>query len=221
MKKGMGKTLRGILIVILLALIAFSGYNIYKIISDYHEIDVVAEEAVEKYVYVDEDDFPKVDFAALQATNSDVVAWIYIPDTNVSFPVVKGPSNFTYLNLDYQGNYSIAGSIFMDIACSSDFSDAETLLYGHNMHNGAMFGRLKKFKDSGYLEAHKDVFVLLPSGETLKYSSSVGKYISINDDVYNVPKYGDSPETLVLSTCTDDSSDTERFVLICNYEGKV
>ena len=97
---------------------------------------MVADEAVEKYVYVDEDDFPKVDFESLQATNSDVVAWLYIPDTNVNFPVVKGPSNYTYLNLNYEGNYSISGSIFMDIACSSDFSDAETLLYGHNMHNG-------------------------------------------------------------------------------------
>ena len=219
--KGLGKTLRTILIVILLALIVFSGYNIYKIIMNYHAIDVVADEAVEKYVYVDEDDFPNVDFKALKEANSEVVAWIYIPDTNVNFPVVKGPSNFTYLNLDYKGNYSIAGSIFMDIACSSDFSDIETLLYGHNMHNGAMFGRLKKFNDAKYLEAHKDVFILLPSGDTLKYSASVGKYISINDDVYVLPKYGDGPETLVLSTCTDDSSDVERFVLICNYEGKL
>lgn len=219
--KGLGRTLRIILIVILLALIAFSGYNIFKIIMNYHEIDVVAEEAVEKYVYVDEDDFPKVDFEALQAVNSDMVAWLYIPDTNVNFPVVQGSSNQTYLTLDYQGNWSIAGSIFMDVACSYDFSDAETLLYGHNMHNGAMFGRLKKFNDGKYLEAHKDVFVLLPTGETMKYSASVGKYISVEDDVYAVPKYGDGPETLVLSTCTDDSSDVERFVLICNYEGKI
>ena len=219
--KGLGRTLRIVLIVVLLALIVFSGYNIFKIIMNYHEIDVVAEEAVEKYVYVDEDDFPKVDFGSLQATNSDVVAWLYIPDTNVNFPVVKGPSNYTYLNLNYEGNYSISGSIFMDIACSSDFSDAETLLYGHNMHNGAMFGRLKKFNDGKYLEAHKDVFVLLPTGETMKYSASVGKYISINDDVYTLPKYGDGPETLVLSTCTDDSSDVERFVLICKYEGNI
>ena len=219
--KGIGKTLSSVLIVILLALIVFSGYNIFKIISNYHAIDVIADEAVEKYIYVDEDDFPKVDFASLQAVNSDVVAWIYIPDTNVNFPVVKGPSNYTYLNLDYTGSYSIAGSIFMDIACSSDFSDIETLLYGHNMHNGAMFGRLKKFNDSQYLEAHKDVFILLPSGETLKYRASAGKYISVNDDVYSLPKQGGEPETLVLSTCTDDSSDVERFVLICDYEGKL
>ena len=217
--KGLGRTLRIVLIVVLLALIVFSGYNIFKIIMNYHEIDVVAEEAVEKYVYVDEDDFPKVDFESLQATNSDVVAWLYIPDTNVNFPVVKGPSNYTYLNLNYEGNYSISGSIFMAIGLDS--RPYTYLLYGHNMHNGAMFGRLKKFNDGKYLEAHKDVFVLLPTGETMKYSASVGKYISINDDVYTLPKYGDGPETLVLSTCTDDSSDVERFVLICKYEGNI
>lgn len=215
------KVMRWALIIVLIGIIAFSGYKIYTIVTDYHEVTVTNEEMREKYVYVDEDNFPKVDFAALQDVNSDVVAWLYIPDTNVSFPVMRGETNFTYLNLDYRGNYSFAGSIFMDVACSADFSDAETMIYGHNMHNGSMFGRLKKFEDAKYLEAHKDVYVLLPTGVTMKYSSSVGKYISINDDVYTLPKYGDGPETLVLSTCTDDSSDVERFVLICNYEGNL
>ena len=219
--KKTASTLRGVLIVILLAIIAFSGYKIYTILSNYHAIDKTNEEAVEKYIYVDEDDFPVVDFAALKADNSDVVAWIYIPDTNVNYPVMQGSTNFVYLDLDYRGYYSIAGSIFMDVHCSYDFTDEETLIYGHNMHNGAMFGKLKKFNDEKYLNAHKDVYILLPTGETLKYSAQVGKYVYINDDIYALPKRGGEPQTLVLSTCTDDSSDTERFVLICNYEGKL
>ena len=214
-------TLTVMIVIVLLAVIGFSGYNIAKIALNYHKIDVANEEIVEKYVYEEKDGFPQVDFATLQADNSDVVGWIYIPDTNVNYPVLKGSSNQVYLTLDFRGNWSIAGSIFMDVLCSSDFSDQETMIYGHNMHNGAMFGRLKKFEDAKYLEAHKDVYILLPDGRTMRYSASVGKYISINDDVYALPKYGEAPETLVLSTCTDDSSDVERFVLICNYEETV
>jgi sortase B len=217
-KKKRYNTFTIILIIILLGVIAFSGYNIAKIAMNYHKIDTANEEIVEKYVYEDTDGFPEVDFATLQGDNSDVRAWIYIPDTNVNYPVLQGSTNNAYLYVDFKGNYSIAGSIFMDVACSPDFSDQETLLYGHNMHNGAMFGRLKKFEDTKYLEAHKDVYVILPDGKKMRYSATVGKYISIEDDVYSLPKYGEGPETLVLSTCTDDSSDVERFVLICNYE---
>lgn len=219
--KKTGSILRTLLIIVLLAVIGFSGYKIFNIVMGYHAIDKTVEEAEEKYIYVDEDGFPEVDFDALRAVNSDIVAWLYIPDTNVNFPVVMGSADYEYLQLDYKGNYSIAGSIFMDVNCSTDFSDEETLLYGHNMHNGAMFGRLKKFEDTKYLEAHKDVYVILMSGQTLKYSASVGKYVSVNDEVYYLPKRGGAPETLVLSTCTDDSSDVERFVLICNYEETV
>ena len=128
-------TLTVMIVIVLLAVIGFSGYNIAKIALNYHKIDVANEEIVEKYVYEEKDGFPQVDFATLQA--------------------------------------------------------------------------------------HKDVYILLPDGRTMRYSASVGKYISINDDVYVLPKYGEAPETLVLSTCTDDSSDVERFVLICNYEETV
>ena len=219
--KKTGSILRTLLIIVLLAVIGFSGYKIFNIVMGYRAIDKTMEEAEEKYIYTDADGFPQVDFESLRAVNSDIVAWLYIPDTNVNFPVVMGSADYEYLQLDYKGNYSIAGSIFMDVNCSADFTDEETLLYGHNMHNGAMFGRLKKFEDTKYLEAHKDVYVILMSGKTLKYSASVGKYVSVNDEVYYLPKRGGEPETLVLSTCTDDSSDVERFVLICNYEETV
>ena len=128
---------------------------------------------------------------------------------------------YVYLTNDYRRQYSFAGAIFMDVACSSDFSDQETMIYGHNMHNGDMFGRLKKFEDDAYREAHSEIYILLPSGDIMKYSARIGEYISVKDDVYSLPKKGDGPETLVLSTCTDDSSDTTRFVLIGDYEDTI
>jgi hypothetical protein len=94
------------------------------------------------------------------------------------------------------------------------------MIYGHNMHNGDMFGRLKKFEDDEYRKAHKDVYVLLPTDEYIHYTAKIGHYISVDDDVYILPQHEGKPKTMVLSTCTDDSSDTERFVLECKYEGR-
>ena len=212
---------RIVLIIILLMIIAFSGYKLFTIFMKYHEVSAANEEMREEYIYIDEEGMPEVDFEKLIDANPDVVGWIYIPDTNVNYPVVKGKDNYVYLTNDYRRQYSFAGAIFMDVACSSDFSDQETMIYGHNMHNGDMFGRLKKFEDDAYREAHREIYILLPSGDIMKYSARIGEYISVKDDVYSLPKKGDGPETLVLSTCTDDSSDTTRFVLIGDYEDTI
>lgn len=214
------KILRLAIIFLLLMVIAFSGYKLYQIFSDYHEVTVANNEVREEYFSISDDGLPQVDFEGLLAMNKQIVGWIYIPDTNVNFPVLRADDNSRYLYADYALRYSFAGSIFMDYRCSADFSDQETMIYGHNMHNGDMFGRLKKFEDPDYLKAHEKVYILLPGDEYLEYKASVGEYISINDDVYELPKKDGDPETLVLSTCTDNSSDTIRFVLKCDYEGK-
>ena len=221
-KKRSTNTLRMAIIIILLLIIAFSGYKIITILLDYHEVTVSNEEVREEFIsgYEGKEGLPEVDFDRLQALNSDIIGWIYIPDTNVDFPILQGSANDSYLYHDYKRNYSFAGSIFMDVRCSADFTDLETMVYGHNMHNGDMFGRLKKYEDTDYLEGHKDVYILLPGNQYIHYLADVGKYVSVNDDIYLLPQTGEAPETLVLSTCTDDSSDVERFVLIASYEGK-
>ena len=225
MKKRSG-TLRTVIIIILLLIIAFSGYKIITILSDYHDVTVANEEVREEYVSSwTEEGLPEVDFEKLQALNPDIVAWIYIPNTNVDFPVLKGSANESYIYHNYKREYSFAGSIFMDYRCSADFTDKETMLYGHNMHNGDMFGRLKKYQDTDYLKSHQDIYILLPGNEMLHYIAEVGGYVSVDDGIYYLPQpvdhSGDDPETLVLSTCTDDSSDTERFVVIANYEDRI
>ena len=218
--KKKGNVITLMIIIVLLAMIGFSGYKIVSIFMDYHEVEVINEEAREEYTHFEEDEFPIVDFDQLVTANNDIVGWLYIPDTNVNFPIVKGEDNYVYLHADYLGRYNFAGSIFMDYRCNSKFKDRETMLYGHNMHSGAMFGRLKKFDDEDYLKAHKEVYVLIPGNKYIRYTVSKAGYINIKDDVYDLPKDDGKPETLVLSTCTDSSSETERFVVICDYEGK-
>lgn len=101
-----------------------------------------------------------VDFSALMSQNSDIYAWIYIPGTNVNYPVCQSyvDDNY-YLDHDVYGNYSFAGAIYSQACNSRDFTDRVTVLYGHNMANGSMFATLHRFADSSFFESHDKIYV--------------------------------------------------------------
>ena len=91
---------------------------------------------------------PQVDFNGLKAINPEVIGWIQIEGTSISYPIMKGKDNDYYLKHTFEGNYNAAGSIFIDYTNNSNFEDCNTIIYGHNMKNGSMFGLLRKhFKD--------------------------------------------------------------------------
>ena len=85
-----------------------------------------------------------VDFNSLKEINSDIVAWIYIKDTDINYPILQTGDNNYYLRRDIYKKYSFCGSIFMDYNNSSDFSDDNTIIYGHNLKNKKMFADLSK-----------------------------------------------------------------------------
>lgn len=91
----------------------------------------------------------------MSALSDDVVAWLTVDDTNIDYPVMQGYDNIEYLNKDPFGKYSIAGSLFLDARNSSDFSDPYSLIYGHHMEYGKMFGALDLFIDKDYFDAHR------------------------------------------------------------------
>ena len=97
-------------------------------------------------------DNPK-NFAKLQKQNPDIHAWISIPGTNIDYPILQSgddtPEDF-YLNHGTNKKYLYAGSIYTQRRNSTDFSDPNTVIYGHNMKNGSMFGTLKKYRDVNY-----------------------------------------------------------------------
>ena len=82
--------------------------------------------------------------------NPDVIAWLEIDNTQIDYLVVQGEDNMYYLNKDAFKNYSIAGALFLDYRNASDFTDFNSIVFGHNMKNGSMFGDLKKFKDKKF-----------------------------------------------------------------------
>lgn len=101
-----------------------------------------------------------IDFANLRVENPDIYAWIYIPDTNVNYPVLQNPTDDSYyLNHDKDGNYSEAGAIYSQLANKTDFSDPVTVLYGHNMNSGGMFATLHYFENKEFFDSHQDMYI--------------------------------------------------------------
>lgn len=103
-----------------------------------------------------------VDFKELMEINPDIYAWIYIPNTNVDYPVAqsaKGESDSFYLDHNVYKNYQFAGTIYSEKHNKKDFSDPVTILYGHNMLNGSMFASLHNFNDKDFFENNNTIFV--------------------------------------------------------------
>ncbi len=90
----------------------------------------------------------------LQKINSDIVAWIEIENTNISYPVLQSSDNYYYLRRNYKRNYSLNGSIFLDKDYSFEKPSTNLLIYGHNMDNGTSFQNLLKYKDKKFYEEH-------------------------------------------------------------------
>ena len=89
-----------------------------------------------------------IDFKSLQQQNSDIYSWVYIPNTNINYPVLQSHlDDNLYLDHDIYKNYSFSGSIYSQICNKRDYSDRVTVLYGHNMANGSMFATLHRFDD--------------------------------------------------------------------------
>ena len=91
----------------------------------------------------------------LQEIAEDAVAWLSIPDTRIDYPLMQGETNDTYINKDPFGNFSLSGSIFLDSRNSGDFTDGYSLVYGHHMDHGAMFGSLDAFYQPDYFRSHR------------------------------------------------------------------
>ena len=145
----MKRRLCGLLLCLLLGIACFSGYQVLRILHEYRAgadayskleqfapLPPAPEEAEETPA---EPAWPEVDFAALAAVNPDVTAWLYGPDTGISYPVVQGTDNDYYLDHLFDGTANGAGCLFVDASCRPDFSGRNTVIYGHRMKNGTMF----------------------------------------------------------------------------------
>lgn len=118
------------------------------------------EEPVEEEPTVD---IP-IDFEALWAINPDVYAWIEIPGTEIAYPILQHPTDDSYyLNHTIEGVEGYPGSLYTESCDAKDFSDFNTVIYGHNMKDRSMFGSLKDYRDADFLTEHREIIIYTPT----------------------------------------------------------
>ena len=172
-----------------------------------------------------------VDFVSLRSINQDVVGWIYIEPLGISYPVAHGTDNDYYLHHTFKKTYLFSGSIFMDAQNIGDFTDANTILYGHNMKDGSMFAGLKKYTSQELYKENPYIWVLTPQ-YNYAYRIFSLQTVSPDSDIYTLftetidqtfldwankmysqssvsldkPNFAGNSRVLTLSTCTSDGS---------------
>lgn len=111
-----------------------------------------------------------VKFEELWQVNPDVYAWITVPGTEIDYPILQHASdNSYYLMHNIDGSYGYPGCIYTENLNSKDFTDNNTVIYGHNMKNGSMFAQLHKFEDPDFFNENREVLIYLPD-EVLHYT---------------------------------------------------
>lgn len=255
-KSRAGDIISVIILIVAIAVACIAGYKLYSIMMEYKagvdEYSSIADTVI-KERDADEEKVKRlkgvqgreekhwtppfdVDFDELKAINQDVAGWLYIealPD--ISYPIVQGTDNEYYLHHTYKKESVFAGSIFVDAKNTKDFSDQNTIVYGHNMKNGSMFGTLKNFKKQEVIEKSQYFWIITPD-DAYKYKIFSTYTAKVNGDTYTLIKgpgqetidYGNAMKTyslfntgdyefketdkiVTLSTCTGDTS--TRFVV--------
>lgn len=141
--------LLNIVVTLLFFLMLF--YGTYSIWDNQQTLSAAQAENFATYKPVKED---QISFSALQAKNSDVFGWLTVYGTKIDYPLVQGADNKRYLNTNAEGNYQMSGSLFLDYRNQKDFSDFNSLIFGHHMAESAMFGDLDKFNEEKFFNEH-------------------------------------------------------------------
>lgn len=177
-------------------------------------------------------------FEELKTKNDEVRAWLQIYGTSIDYPVVQAKDNVKYLNLDVFGNFSLAGSIFMDYRNDSSFKDFSTIIYGHHMAESAMFGDISKYSEKEYFDKYRygnlyidgnnyglEVFAFIPTSINKPSISrpqkidknnneKLLKEIKKNAAIYRDVDIKENDKILIFYTCSFKSQDDRDLLIV-------
>ena len=238
LKKKQANILTTMILIASLAIFLVSGFQLFKIMKGYmdgrSEYDKISDLALEN----EEGEKFRVDFEELLKINPDTIGWIrFDPEPSIiNYPVVQGDDNDYYLKKTFSANENTLGAIFLNVYNSPDFSDKNSIIYGHRMKDGSMFRKLEDYKDKEFWEENPYFYIYTPDGKELTYHNySAGTVLDTADtyltsfgsdeefmdfvnytkstSAYNTGVEVTADDTVVtLSTCTA-SSDNHRFVV--------
>ena len=168
----------------------------------------------------------------LSAEQSDAVGWLYISDTNINYPIMQSGDNDYYAHRATDGSYLYAGSLFMDYRCASDFSDFNSVIYGHNMGNGTMFADIPNYENEEYFMDHsygwltdEDEVRLIDFFAVARIVDTSGLYLADPNfqewdsqlrncaDIYKEIGISADDNLITLSTCTSAEGNS-RTILV-------
>ena len=174
-----------------------------------------------------------VDVFALRQVNQEVLGWIYIPDTVISYPLMQTTERDKYLQRAWDGTPNGSGSIFLEKANRRDFTDFNTIIYGHHITNGTMFQPLLNYKDAEFLRGHEYVYITTDD-QIYRYRIFSAYEAPVESDAYRLyfadnsakeqavayylqgrtePTVSADDRILTLSTCTGTGVYTTRWVV--------
>lgn len=213
-KKKRARICNRLLLIAGILMIGYAAYSIGTLLWNYHLSNSEYDEIVNDYVIVNDGDATEsadeldsavtdntasdtsqkiwyeqisVDLDGLQAKYPDIAAWLYQEGgTAISYPIMYSEEDNYYLHKTYKGTYAYAGSIFMETLNNRDFNDSHTIIYGHNMRNGSMFGTLKYLRKDGYMEEH-GYFDIFLNDEIRRYQVFAYEVVLTDSWVYQVP----------------------------------
>ena len=221
---------------VLIVIIGYSGYRVWSINNIYAQ-EAQMHERLIQYRPIPQSGYDRSvpdggvinqGILELQAKYPDVVGWLTIPNTSIDYPFAQSHDNEYYLHLDLDKNNSSAGTLFIDFRNNSDFNDFNTLIFGHSMRNGSMFGTLENFSNGDFFNFNASGTVLTANEV---YEIEFMAFAVINPDdatIYNPIFMTDADKLEFLSYIRDaarhyrdiDATINDNFVTLstCNYE---
>ena len=159
----------------------------------------------------------------LNSAYPEAIGWIYIPDTNINYPIMQGEDNDFYLTHGTDGRSLKCGCIELDFRCESRFQNNFNIMYGHNMKNGSMFANVCRFKEKAYYDSHPYGWVYTSDAVYRLDFFSVA-VTDWHDEIYNGFRSLDEwiPHLKEISRIYEDVEldEQDRLVLLstCSYE---
>ncbi|MCI9044134.1 MAG: class B sortase [Peptococcaceae bacterium] len=145
-----------------------------------------------------------MDFSALREVNSEVLGWLLVPNTGISYPLLQHANNEYYLGHSWNKSRSPVGAIFMDSQCSKGLGNFNTIIYGHRMNNGSMFTPLAKYKDQSYWQNHPTVYITDDNG-THRYDIFAAYEVSTSGMTYALSFSTDAGKQKFINYCLEQS----------------
>lgn len=178
-----------IILVVSMLIVVISGVNVFRLSREYQK-GIHEYKKLEQFVSLEESPIVKkeqsqseqeekqeskipisvdVKYEELKGINEDFVGWLYYEPLDISYPIVRGDDNDYYTHYTFENEKNSSGAIFMDFLNRKDYSDFNTIIYGHNMRNGTMFGSLKKLLNNQEIIEENPYFYIFTEDKAYMY----------------------------------------------------